>query len=339
MNRPHWYASAGMDRQTLRQTCTAIKIVYLRMRYLSWVVVLFALAGCKGPPARLVAGIADTVVVNNVRPVRVPVQVLDAAGHVLPDTGVRYQWSSGLSVPVSARGAVTCTQAGDALVLASLGRLATQIRVRCRPVHEVRGGGMLNLVVGDPPVDLLFEAVDAAGRRVTPVAARVSVWDTTNLTLEGWRIRARAPGWTTVEIGIGDTSAYYAVHVYERASTLEGIRPGQHLAVPVRLAGGEMRSWQLPASPPVYGVEMLPGLDAKRAPRLAIEGANCLRRPDSYSCFALGGASVIVYHPRQTDSASVWSGMLGVHRDNCPSPGPGPGLRLIGDCGSGALTP
>jgi hypothetical protein len=300
-------------------------------------VVLFAVAACKVPPARLVAGIADTVVVNNVRPVRLPMQVLDPSGHVLPDTDVRYTWRSGLPVAVSTRGVATCTQAGDATVRASLGAVAADIVVRCRPVHEVRGGGMFKLVVGDPPVDLLFEAVDAAGRRVTPVAAWVSVWVSSVVTLEGWRIRAHAPGWTTVEIGIGDTSVYYAVHVYERASRLQGIRPGQHLAVPVRLAGGEMRSWQLPASPPVYGVEMLPDHDAKRAPRLAIEGANCLGGPDSYSCFALEGASVIVYHPRQTDSASVWSGMLGVHRDNCPSPGPG--RRLIGDCAVGARTP
>jgi hypothetical protein len=300
-------------------------------------VVLFALAACKGPPARLVAGIGDTVVVNHVRPVLVPVQVLDAAGHVLPDTGVRYEWTSGGSIPVSPRGVVTCSHAVDATVRASLGRLATDIVLRCRPVHEVRGGGPLIMFVGDPPVDLLFEAVDAAGRRVRPVAAHVSVWDSTVVSLEGWRIRARAPGWSPVEIDIGDTSAIYAVHVYERATTVEGIRPGQHVAVEVRLAGGEMRSWPLPASPPVYQVEMLPDPDAKRAPRLTIEHANCLGHPEGYSCFALEGATVIAYHPRQTDSASVWSGMLGVWREDCPRPGPG--SRLIGDCARGARTP
>ena len=77
-------------------------------------ILLSALAACKGPPARLVAGIGDTVVVNNLRPVRVPMRVLDAAGHVLPDTGVRYLWTSGVPVSVSRRGVVTCTQAGDA---------------------------------------------------------------------------------------------------------------------------------------------------------------------------------------------------------------------------------
>jgi len=73
-------------------------------------VVLFAVAACKVPPARLVAGSADTVVVNNVRPVRLPMQVLDASGHALPDTGVRYTWTSGLPVAVSTRGVATCSR-------------------------------------------------------------------------------------------------------------------------------------------------------------------------------------------------------------------------------------
>src|SRR5439155_14969874 len=48
-----------------------------------------------------------------------------------------------------------------------------------------------------PPQDLVFEAVDSAGRRVTEVAARVR-YDSTVVSLERWRIRARAPGWAAV---------------------------------------------------------------------------------------------------------------------------------------------
>ena len=98
-------------------------IVDLLMRYRAWVVVLFAVAGCKRPPARLVAGLADTVIVNNGHPVRMPVHVFDAAGHLLPDTGVRFQWTSGAPIPVSSRGVVTCKHAGDATLRASLGPL------------------------------------------------------------------------------------------------------------------------------------------------------------------------------------------------------------------------
>jgi hypothetical protein len=290
------------------------------MRDLAWVLVLLAVAACKGPPARLLAGIADTVVVNNVRPVRMPVQLVDATGHLLPDTGVRYEWMSGVSVPVSSRGVVTCTRAGDATVRASLGELATLFRVRCRPVHEVHGGGEIRLVVGDPPQDLLFEAVDTAGQSVSPLAARVSVTDSTVVTLEGWRVRARAPGQAGVEIYIGDEWAHYFVRVYEPARTLEGIRPGQHLVVPVRLAAGEMHRWELPPSPPNYFLTVLPDRDTQQTPRLAIERANCLRGafPEGYSCFALEGASVIVYHPRQGDPAQLWSGALAVVREPCP---------------------
>jgi hypothetical protein len=64
---------------------------------LSAVVVLSALAACQGQPARLVAGIADTVVVNNVHPVQMPMHVFDAAGHALPDTGIHFQWTSGVA--------------------------------------------------------------------------------------------------------------------------------------------------------------------------------------------------------------------------------------------------
>jgi hypothetical protein len=284
----------------------------------STAVVLFTLAACKGPPARFIVGFGDTLVVNNLRPVQVPVQALDPAGHVLPDAGVRFQWTSGVPVPVSPGGVVTCTQAGDATLRVSLGPLVTPVLLRCRPVHEVRGGGLLNLVLGDPSYELSFEALDSAGRLVTPLTARVSVYDSTILTLEGWRIRARAPGWSGVDIRIGDRSAHWSVWVYERALTLEGIRPGQGLALPVRLAAGEMRSWQLPASPKNYWVQMLPDRDILRVPRLAIVGANCEQWQFGYECLARYGASVIAYHPRQADRAREWSGTIAVFRRDRP---------------------
>jgi hypothetical protein len=281
----------------------------------------FAAIACgNGRPARLVAGNADTVVVNGLKPEQLPMQVLDRSGNALPDTGVRYEWTSGLPITVTARGAVTCAQAGDATVRASLGTLATPILIRCRPVHEIRVLGVaLNMFVGDPPQDLVVEAIDSAGRRVTEVAARVR-YDSTVVALEHWRLRPRAPGWAAVEISIGDQWAFYPVHVFERASTVDGIRPGQHLAVPVRLAAGEMRSWELPPSPPNYDFQLLP--DPRTAPtgRLAVLGANCQRSSDPLSrwCFALPGASVVVYSLRQNHSAQLWSGTLTVFREPCP---------------------
>ncbi|TMC67428.1 MAG: hypothetical protein E6J18_16065 [Chloroflexi bacterium] len=282
---------------------------------------LFALAACKAPPARLVAGIADTVVVNNVVPVRMPMHVFDAAGHALPDTGVRFQWTSGLAVPVSDKGVLKCTQAGDATLRASLGALVTPFLVRCRPVHDVFGGRVLNLLVGDSSQDLSFAPVDSAGRPVTLFTAGVS-YDSTVVALEGWRIRPRGPGQTSVEIYIGDSWTSWFVRVYERASTVEGIRLGQGLAVSVRLAGGEMHSLQLPPSPPPYSVTMLPDRDTLRVPLLAMLSANCqggfTTSQRSYRCFALQGASVVAYHPKDQHPKEKWSGTIAVWREARP---------------------
>ena len=289
-------------------------------------VLVFALAACQGQPARLVAGLADTVVVNNVVPVRMPMHVFDAAGHELPDTGVRFQWTSGLAVPVSDKGVLKCTKAGDATLRASLGPLVKPFLVRCRPVHDVLGGGPVNLVLGDPPYDLWFEAVDAAGRRVRPLTAVLTVDDTMVVTREGWRVRARAPGTTGVDVWVGDGWAHWYVRVFEPAATFDSIRVGQHLAVPVRLAAGEQRTWQIPPSRKEFGVQILPGGDTVRVPRLAVIGANCMSRTPwdmpritwGYTCLAWHGAAVIVYHPRNVDPAREWSGTVAVARGDRP---------------------
>jgi hypothetical protein len=285
------------------------------------VVVLFALAACKGPPARLVAGIADTIVVNNVLPMQMPMHVFDAAGHALPDTGVRFQWTSGTPIPVSTRGVVTCTHAGDATLRASLGTLVTPFLLRCRPVHDVLGGRGLNLLVGDSSQVLSFAPVDSAGRPVTLFTAGIS-YDSAIVTLEKWRIHARGPGSASIDVYIGDSWAHWWVQVYERAQNLQDMRPGEHRAIPVRLAGGEMLSLQLPPSPPTVSVTILPGRDTLRVPQLAMLGANCnggfTTGQRDYWCFALHGASVVAYHPKEDHPQEDWSGMIAVARDNCP---------------------
>jgi hypothetical protein len=286
------------------------------MRRLIFPAVLLAAAGCKGPPARLVAGIADTVIVNNRRPVQLPMRVLDAAGRHLDSTGVHYQWMAGAPVSVSATGVVKCSEPGDATVRASLGSLASHVLVRCRPIRDVRTLRMVNLIVGSPAQDLPFEAVDVGGQPVTLLTGEVTVRDSTIATVEGVRIRGRAPGSTDLTMRVGDRVAFAAVHVYERARTLEGILPGQHVAVPVRLAGGEMRRWRIAASPENYFLAILPDDDADPTPALAIVGAQCVPGlgPHSYFCLAQHDASVIVYHPQQVDSAQKLSGTLAVWR-------------------------
>jgi hypothetical protein len=295
------------------------------MRTVTAAVALLVACACEGPPAegppaRLVAGVSDTVVVNNQRPVQLPLRVLDAAGHVLPDTGVHYRWTSGVPASVSATGVATCTQPGDATVRASLGPLATHLLLRCRPVREVRALRMMNLVVGGPAQELPFEAVGVDGRPVTLLTGQVTILDSTIATVEGLRIRARAPGSTALDMRIGDRLAHASVHVYERVSTPEGIRAGQHVAVPVRLAGGEMRRWRIAAARELYFLAMLPDRDEQQMPRLAIVGANCVPGLGAHSffCLAQHDASVYVYHPQHADSAQELSGTLAVWRQERP---------------------
>jgi hypothetical protein len=68
---------------------------------------------------------------------------------------------------------------------------------------------------------------------------------------------------------------------------------------------------------------MLPDRDTLRVPRLAMLGANCdgglTTSKRGYWCFALHGASVVAYHPKEDHPQEEWSGMIAVARDNCPN--------------------
>jgi hypothetical protein len=276
-------------------------------------------------PAQLVAGgdRGGGVVVNNVKPVQLSMRVLNARGKALPDTGVRYRWLSGAPIPVSSRGVATCTHAGDAVVRASLGTLATQLVLRCRPVHAVRSMWTVNLILGDSGVKVPFQALDEHGNEVSLLRGELTVEDSSVATLDvaadGTRIvRPRAQGTTFLGLQIGDERRGTMVHVYERASSVEGIARGQHLAVPVELAGGEVRQWQLPAAREIYDLTVLPAGDSARVPRLAIVGANCATGlGEGLQCVALHGATVFVYHSRDGDPR-LERGMLAVWRHEKP---------------------
>lgn len=279
---------------------------------------LLPLIGCKGPPARLVAGSADTVIVNSLRPVQLPIQVFDGAGHLLPDSGVRYRWTAGLPVSVSPAGVVTCKEAGDATVRASLASVATHLILHCRPVKTVRALRMLNVVTGAPAQDLPFEALAADGQSVTLLTGKVTLEDSTVAAIDGARIRGLRPGSTGVSMRVGDRTAFLEMHVYEQRRTPEGIRPGEHVAVPVRLAGVEMRRWRLAAAPEAYFIEMLPDSDEQSMPQIAIVGASCGPGLSAHSffCQAQHDAWVTVYHSQNIDSARQLSGTLAVWRQD-----------------------
>ena len=274
---------------------------------------------CERTPARVVVGDGNTVVVHNVKPVRLPVRVLDARGHALADSGVRFQWAAGVEVPVSERGVVTCTRSGDATVRATLGAIFTDVLVRCRPVREVRSSMMVNLVLGEPGEELLFDAVGTDGRPAAQLAGRVTVEDSTIVELDGLHAHALKPGVTWVTMRIGDHEAAWSVHVYPRGQTPAALAPGERVAVPVRVRHGDVRSWPLRAAPEPYHVILLPDGDRPR-PGLAIVGANCVSSigPQSYFGLAVREATVFVYYPQQADTTLELGATLAVWRHEKP---------------------
>jgi hypothetical protein len=258
-----------------------------------------------GPPARLEAGTSDPaegIVVNAVRPVQLPVRVLDAAGRLLGSEGVRYRWAAGTPVDVSPAGVITCAARGDATVRASLGPLATDLRVRCRPVREIRADMWVDLLVGEPPHELPVQFVGVDGRPVTLIAGHLRIEDSTVATLRGLHLRPLVPGRTYLRLAVGNETAGGAVTVFAPARTLEGLRPDQrYVGVPVRLAPGQAVRWPLPVG--LFWLANRGGPAGQPAPVLSVDGPlMCLPAPGPTvyrtHCLARGpGAHVTVAHP------------------------------------------
>jgi hypothetical protein len=201
-----------------------------------------------GPPVRLVVGAgsdSNGIVVNNLEAVQLSMRVLDAAGHRLERTDVRYQQVSGAPIPVSPSGTIKCTRRGDVIVRASLATLTRDFAIHCEPVRKIRDAGWGNFVVGDPAATLTVDAIGLDGEPVTRIAARLRVFDSTVATLDSsGQLRPLRAGHTNIDMEIGDRVARAEVLVFEPVRTLEGLRPDQRLVVaPIRLTrGASMRS-------------------------------------------------------------------------------------------------
>ena len=214
-------------------------------------VLTFAWLTRNGPPASLVVGGgigSDGIVVNNLGPVPLSMSVLDARGHRLERTEVRYQRISGAPIQVSTRGVIKCTRPGDAIVRASLAALHRDFVIHCEPVQKIRDAGWGDFVVGQPPGTLTVDAIGLDGQSVTRIGARLRVEDSTIATLDSsGRLRPLRPGQTWVDIEIGDRRAGDFVTVYEPVRTFEGLGPDQRWVVaPIRLTRGASIRWPLP---------------------------------------------------------------------------------------------
>jgi hypothetical protein len=224
---------------------------YILAVVVSLSVLTFAWVTRNGPPARLIAGAgsdSDGIVVNNFGPVQLSMRILDAAGHRLERTDVRYQQVSGVPIPVSSRGVITCARRGDVIVRASLATLTRDFVIHCQPVRKIRDAGWGNFVVGDPAGALAVDAIGLDGKPVTRIAARLRVLDSTIATPDAsGRLRPLRPGHTSVDMEIGDRGARAEVTVFEQVSTFEGLRPDQRWVVaPIRLTRGASLRWPLP---------------------------------------------------------------------------------------------
>lgn len=271
----------------------------VEMRSLIFLILVFA-CGCEKAPARIVVGVADTVVVNTPGLVKLPVRVLDRTGRVLSDTSVRY----------------VCGKASQATVHVVIGALATNALILCRPIRDLRATRMLNLIVGRPAQDLPFEAIGMDGQPVTLMSGEVNIDDSAIVAVDGFRIRAIAPGKSGVTVRVGNRTAFTNVQAYAVSRSPEGIRAGQRVAIPVRLMNGELQQWKLSPSAEDYFISMLPDIDEEHMPRIAIVGANCDQAmgPHSFFCLVRNNASVIAYYPQNIRLRETLSGNLLVWR-------------------------
>ena len=232
----------SISRKSAVLSCAGLALLALS------VITTFALSR-PGPPARIAFEDAqDTLIVNNLRAVRLPARVLDANGRVLEAPTLHYERVNGDAIPVSANGVLTCKQRGDVTVRASLGAIATGLVVRCRPVRAIESSSWINLIVGDSATELPFTAIGIDGRPVMQVRGAMRVLDSTVATLEKLNIRPHARGETVATMRIGDQETRIRVLVHEQVEAFTGLRPDQRVvAVPVRLARGDTVRLSLPA--------------------------------------------------------------------------------------------
>ena len=225
-------------------------LVFMAGTALATLTVVVAVRAIDGAPARLVAGhegTPDRVVVSTVRRVKIPMRVLDARGHVLPDSAVRFAWEAGGAAHVWPEGVAQCVKPGITIARAQLGDLVTRVRLDCQPVAKIRLKHWYNMVLGDSAQELHVGGIGLDGQPVTRLAAALSIDDTAVATLVGKRVLPVAPGRAYVTVSVGETWALAAVTVFEPVRTLAGLRPDQRFVIaPIRLRPGEAQRWPLP---------------------------------------------------------------------------------------------
>jgi len=277
--------------------------------------IVISFATRNGPPARL-ERIPDAIIVNSPEPVQFRLNVLDAAGHVLRDKRVRYQWESGDRLNVSTTGVVTCTERGDALVRASFAAIRTTFLLRCRPIDRFAKdwAGQPLLVVGGPDQALRIQALRVDGTRETSLAGTAIVRDSDIASLNGLSVHAKSPGGTMVYVWIGGIVDVIPITVFKRVDNTNALHPFDYFAPSLRLASGQTSEWHIPAGK--YFISFRPDSIASQALMLSTPGATCSQFGDAYSyfCDASIDAKLVVTAPGGASPGREFSGYLGVQR-------------------------
>lgn len=291
---------------------------------LTSLVILIALLTRNGPPTLISAGTADVVIVNNEKTVQLPVQVFDAAGHLLKSNGVRFKRIAGAPIPISASGRVTCKERGDADVRVSLGLLSRDIVLRCRPIRQLLGGFGFEFVAGDLPTKLRISALGPDGMPVELIALSAQVQDSDVASLDGPALQPKAPGRTEISFWAGDQWMSGDITVRKRGSNPGALRVGEGFASVVKLRGGDVRRWSVPylrrydvsITPMTTEQDKLGGQDRRSELTVAFTNANCATPGPGqrYMCVSLHNSEVLVRAPRGAPRTEEFVGHLIVFR-------------------------
>lgn len=260
-----------------------------------------------GPPTRLFvdgADAANVYLVNSTQPILLPTRVVDDRGHRLPTDSVRYEWVAGVPATVTRTGVLTCTHFGDVIVRGTLGALASDVNVHCRPVNALRASMSIDFVAGDPPRDIPFVALSPDGHAVAELRGSVTIADTTVATLAGMIVRPRAVGETFANLRVGEREMRMQVIVHEPVASFVGLRPDQpNVAIPVSLNRGDTLTFALPAG--TFMFKFLPRIEGQAPPTITLSGPVSCTTGDGLRLHYAPEDEVIRYCFAQTNGGAV----------------------------------
>lgn len=269
-----------------------------------------------GPVETIVAGYgnADGVVVVSDRvPMRIPVQLLDARGRTVTDSGVRFVLEAGKGVTLAEDGGVQCQRTTGATVRATYAGASTRFTLSCQPIERLWMASSYDLALGRPGARLRVGGYDYEGNPVTRVSAEMRTRDDSIAFVDGDQVIPRRAGRTVLDVRTKTVADRALVTVYEPVPSPDAARPDQPFVVaPVHLAPGATLRWHL--APGTWQLRREP--DARgNLPAIRVRGARCVSldgEPELTFCEVTRAATVELSHPR--DAASPVEGRLWVAR-------------------------